>query len=100
MLRYPTFVLIALALCCVAPAFQPAAPFKPGKLPSADVAALKQGLTLRFYKDAKPLDTRRIRLAALHVPAGDAPSPFVAPGPFAAKLSGYVKNPLKTAYSF
>lgn len=77
-------------------------PFKPGKLPAADVAALQQGLTLRFYKpgDVKSLDARRVRLAALHVPKGEAPSPFVAPGPFAAKFTGYLKNPLKGDYSF
>lgn len=101
MIRYSTF--LSLTLCSVAPAFQPAEPFKPGKLPPADVAALQQGLTLRFYAkadDKKPLDARRVRLAALHVPAGAAPSPFVSPGGFAAKLTGYIKNPLKGSYSF
>ena len=100
MFRCSTFLLIALALCSIAPAFQLTEPFKPGKLPPAEVAALRQGLTLRFYQDAKPLDARRVRLAALHVPAGDAPSPFVAPGPFIAKFSGYIKNPLKASYTF
>src|SRR6266542_3287392 len=92
-------VVFAIALGCLSePAFQSGEAFKPGKLPPADVAALQQGLTLRFYAkggDQKPLDARRVRLAALHVPAGDAPSPFVPPGPFAAKLTGYIKNPLK-----
>ncbi len=100
MVRQTTYFLILAALCSVALGEQPAEPFKPGKLPPAEVAALKQGLTLRFSKDGTPLDARRVRLAALHVPAGDAPSPFIAPGPFTAKLSGYIKNPLKNAYSF
>src|SRR5205814_2192395 len=29
-----------------------------------------------------------------------APTPFLEPGPFNAKLSGYIKNSLKGAYSF
>src|ERR1700722_12885843 len=78
-------------------------PFKPGKLPPAEVAALAPGLTLRFYAkpdDAKPVGVRRVRLAALHVPKGTPPSPFVPAGPFHAKLTGYLKNPLKGDYRF
>ncbi len=100
MLRRAIFFVIPAAVAVIASPLQPGEPFKPGKLPSADVAALQQGLTLRFYQGGKPLDARRVRLAALHVPAGDAPSPFVPPGPFVAKLSGYIKNPLKGDYSF
>ena len=58
---------------------------------------------MRFYArpgDAKSLDARRVRLAALHVPAGTPPSPFVARGPVHATLSGYLKNPLKGDYRF
>jgi mono/diheme cytochrome c family protein len=101
MTRQSIFLLIALTLCSIAPAFQPGDPFKPGKLPPADVAALAPGLTLRFYdKDVKPLDARRVRLAALHIPRETPPSPFVAPGPVHAKLAGYLKNPLKGDYRF
>lgn len=101
MTRHSIFLLIALALCSIAPAFQLGEPFKPGKLPPADVAALAPGLTLRFYdKDAKPLDARRVRLAALHIPRDTPPSPFVAPGLVHAKLTGYLKNPLKGDYRF
>src|ERR1051325_2658699 len=78
-------------------------PFKPGKLPPAEVAALAPGMTMRFYArpdDKTPLDVRRVRLAALHVPADSPPSVFVAPGPFHATLTGYLKNPLKGDYSF
>ena len=93
----------ALALCSVAPAFQPGDPFKPGKLPPAEVAALQPGLTLRFYAkatDKDALDARRVRLAALHVPADAAPTPFLPPGHFHAKLTGYIKNSLKGSYLF
>ena len=51
--------------------------FKPGKLTKEEQAALQPGLTLRFYKEPNrrnsSLDARRVRLAALHVPAGGAP---------------------------
>jgi mono/diheme cytochrome c family protein len=102
MMRGSIIVFIAFACPSAIGAFQPGEPFKPGKLPPAYVAALQQGLTLRFYKpgDPKALDARRVRLAALHVPKGGAPSPFIAPGLFAAKLSGYLKNPLKGDYGF
>src|SRR5258705_12429795 len=96
-------LLTVLVLCSVATAFQPGEPFKPGKLPPAEVAALAPGLTLRFYAkadDATPLDARRVRLAALHVPRDTPPSPFVSAGPFHAKLTGYLKNPLKGDYRF
>jgi mono/diheme cytochrome c family protein len=96
-------IFLALALCSFAPAFQSGEPFKPGKLPAADVAALQPGLTLRFYAkadDAKSLDARRVRLAALHVPEGTPPSPFIAAGPIHARLSGYLKNSLKGSYTF
>src|SRR5690242_15171630 len=100
------WLILAAGIVCLSSAvwsFQPAAPFKPGKLPPAELAALQQGLTLRFYAratDAQPLDTRRVRLAALHVPANEPPSPFLPAGPFAARFSGYLKNPLKGAFSF
>lgn len=103
MLRISTFIVALLALSSFAPAYQPGEPFKPGKLTPTEVAALQPGLTLRFHArpgDAAALDARRVRLAALHVPAGSAPSPFVAAGPFHAKLTGYLKNPLKGAYNF
>lgn len=101
-LRVLAFGIVFIAVSLVA-AYQPGEPFKPGKLTPAEVAALQPGLTLRFHAkpgDAKPLDARRVRLAALHVPAGSAPSPFVAAGPFHARLTGYLKNPLKGTYGF
>jgi mono/diheme cytochrome c family protein len=103
MLRKSILVVTALAGVSAAIALQPGEPFKPGKLPPAEVAALQPGLTLRFYAkadDKTALDTRRVRLAALHVPANSEPTPFLAPGPFHAKLTGYIKTPLKGTYGF
>ena len=94
---------IMVAFCSLVSASQTGVPFKPGKLPPAEQAALAPGLTLRFYgmpNDAKALDTRRVRLAALHVPKDTPPSPFLLPGPIRVKLSGYLKNPLKGTYTF
>src|SRR4051794_24584229 len=71
MFRISTLLLTGFTLCSLTIAMQPGKPFKPGKLSPAEVAALTPGLTLRFYakaNDAKPVDARRIRLAALHVP--------------------------------
>ncbi len=76
---------------------------RPGKLTKAEQAALKPGLTLRFFAAegaASSADARRVRLAALHVGAGAAASPFIEPGPFRARLSGYVKTSLKGEFSF
>jgi mono/diheme cytochrome c family protein len=77
--------------------------FKPGKLPKEEQALLEPGLTLRFFADeaAKaPTDVRRVRLAALHVPEGGAPTPFVGPGPFVAKFSGFLKADLRSEFRF
>src|SRR5260370_31745753 len=75
---------------------------KPGKLTKQEQAALQPGLTLRLYHSdsEKPLDARRVRLAALHLGEGTAPSPFVDPGQFTAKLSGYIKTALKGEFTF
>ncbi len=103
MIRWFTIVLLGVPAFASVWAYQTNEPFKPGKLSPADQAALAPGLTLRFYAkpgDAKPLDARRIRLAALHVPKDSPPSPFLAAGPVHAKISGYIKNPLKGSYSF
>src|SRR5258708_1660586 len=78
-------------------------PLKPGKLTKEEQAALQPGLTLRFFgTDApnKTLDAHRVRLAALHLGEGAAPSPFVDPGPFTAKLTGYLKTALKGEFTF
>lgn len=100
LLILPMLPAICLGIAASQP---PAQPFKAGKLPAAEVALLQPGLTLRLYAkpdDAQALDARRVRLAALHVPVGTPPSPFVPAGPVYARLSGYLKNPLKGDYRF
>jgi mono/diheme cytochrome c family protein len=75
--------------------------FKPGKLSKEDIAKLRPGLTLRFLDEAnKPLDARSVRMAALHVPLGAAPSVRIAPGLFHASLTGLLKLPLRGDYQF
>jgi mono/diheme cytochrome c family protein len=102
-LRIVLPAVVVLALGTVAWFARGGETFKPGKLSKQEQAALQPGLTLRlFRKDTadKPLDARRVRLAALHVNAGTAPSPFVAPGQFAATISGYLKTSLKGEFIF
>ena len=73
--------------------------FKPRKLPKDEQAALAQGLTLRFASGPDS-DARHARLAALHVPEGEPPTPLLKPGPFTAKFAGYVKAPIRSEYQF
>ena len=54
---------------------------RPAEPPLPDAkAARAQGLVLSF----DGADARPVRIAALRVPEGTAPSPFRAPGPFTA----------------
>ena len=39
---------------------------------------------------ASSVDSRRVRLLALHVPAGEAPTPFLPPGRFRATFEGFL----------
>ncbi|HEX3315725.1 MAG TPA: c-type cytochrome [Gemmataceae bacterium] len=82
---------------------QPAGdPFKPGKLPKAQQAALVTGLAAEFLgadTKAAPLDVQRVRLAALFVPAGQAPTPFVT-GPYSIRYTGYLKAAERGDYVF
>src|SRR6266436_9001178 len=101
MLRVP--LPLVLVLVSTAWLTHAGEPLKPGKLTKEEQAALQPGLTLRLYhpdSPDKPLDARRVRLAALHVGEGTAPSPFVDPGRFTAKLSGYLKTALKGEFTF
>src|ERR1700722_6297748 len=75
-------------------------PFKPGKLSKDEIAKLDPGLTLRFLSNGLVLDARRVRLAALHVPEGSAPSVQIPAGKFEAELTGLLKLSLKGEYSF
>jgi cytochrome c2 len=45
-------------------------------------------------------DTRTARIVALHVPAGEAASPFVAAGPFLAVFRGVITVGLRDRYTF
>jgi mono/diheme cytochrome c family protein len=96
-------ILLTAVLAAGSFAVQSGQAFKPGKLPPEEKAALAPGLTLRFYAkagDAKALDARRVRLAALRVPKDTPPTPFLPAGPFHARITGYLKNPLKGSFTF
>ncbi len=102
MRRRAFFVVVALAVLPFAWVVHAGEPFKPGKLPKEEIDRLQPGLTLRFHKpgDALPLDARRIRLAALHVPASAAFSTLLPVGPFEARMTGLLKLPLRGDYTF
>src|SRR5688572_20720061 len=96
----PLFVLPILAALGVVVWSGEGDQVKPGKLTKEEQAKLDRGVTLRFLGSGKVVDARRARMVALHVPAGSAPSPFLGPGPFSARFSGYIKMPLKATVSF
>ena len=100
MSRSSALILIAAAFACVCMTLVRAEdkPLRPGRLPSEERKALVQGLRLSFAQ-GDGTDTRSARLAALHVPAGEAPTPFLEPGQFSATLSGYLKIKLKGEYT-
>ena len=55
------------------------------------------GLKVTFTAAGKS-DVRSDRLLALYVPAGQAPTPFLAAGPFAAKWEGDLQSPLRGTF--
>ncbi len=59
----------------------------------------EQGVTLRFTQKGKT-DARAARLLSLYVPAGEAPTPFLAPGAFEATWSGFLNLRLRGEYTF
>lgn len=77
---YPIFVL-AVASC-----LQLAARCDPGL-----AVRIQQGGARDFLKLPQP---------SLHVPAGQAPSLFLKPGPFEAELSGWISVDLRAQYTF
>jgi cytochrome c553 len=85
---------LLLATLLVVPQQRPPAP----PLPDAD-ASIARGLTLRLRSGSLE-DVRGTRLAALSVPAGSAPSPFLPPGPFQADWEGFVSVDLGTDVQF
>ena len=57
------------------------------------------GLKVTFTAAGKS-DVRSDRLLALYVPAGQAPSPFLAAGPFTAQWEGDLQSPLRGTFKF
>jgi len=57
------------------------------------------GLKVTFTAAGKS-DMRSDRLLALYVPAGQAPSPFLAAGPFTAQWEGDLQSPLRGTFKF
>ena len=57
------------------------------------------GLKVTFSAAGKS-DVRSDRLLALYVPAGQAPSPFLAAGPFTAQWEGDLQSPLRGTFKF
>ena len=55
------------------------------------------GLKVTFTAAGKT-DVRSDRLLALYVPAGQAPTPFLAAGPFTAKWEGDLQSPLRGTF--
>ena len=74
---------------------------QPDQLKEDEIAKLRPGLTLRFL-DSKSavLDARRVRLAALHVPAGSSHSTLLPAGRFIATLTGLLKLDLNDEAKF
>jgi cytochrome c551/c552 len=62
-------------------------------------AATETGLALELSSGGK-VDTRRDRLAALHVPAGQPPSVFLPAGPFKARWEGILVSDLRMEVRF
>jgi len=90
-------LLIAAALLAAPAAPQDARPAAP-PLPDAP-EQLAPGLTLHLAA-AGLQDARDARLAALCVPEGASPSPFLPPGPFKAVWEGFIRVDLGTDCTF
>ena len=74
----------------------------PSAWPSAEEApALKDGLAVTFQSEAGgPADHTVRPHFMLYVPAGEVPSPFVAPGPFTAEWKGVIHLDLRDRFIF
>ena len=62
-------------------------------------ADAQPGLAVTFTAGGKA-DVRADRLLSLYVPAGQAPTPFLAPGPFVAKWEGRIQSPVRGTFTF
>lgn len=101
--------LLGVAIACLVPAFigaaDPPKPAAAAAAPANDVGAAP-GLALTLEPlgaDGGPAgraDTREVRMVALYVPEGQAPSPFVAPGRFRATWEGNLNLKLRERYVF
>jgi mono/diheme cytochrome c family protein len=87
-------ILLAFLVAATRPQERPAAPALPEAPPQ-----LTLGLSLTLESGGRK-DVRDVRLAALYVPEGTAPSPFLAPGPFKAVWEGFISVDLGTDCSF
>lgn len=92
----PLVLWLALAGGLAAAARSPARGQEPAPTEPRPLAA---GLAVTF-RSASGNDARVARLAALYVPAGRPPTPFLAPGPFEAVFEGFVAVDLGTDGSF
>jgi cytochrome c551/c552 len=95
-MRFLLAALFAVALSLPLLA-QTAAVQAPPLPPAPDTPAT--GLALTLSAGGKT-DTRPARLVALHVPAGQPVSPFLAAGPFTATWSGNIDRPLRSDFTF
>jgi mono/diheme cytochrome c family protein len=70
-----------------------------GPLKADEEASLRPGLIVRFVQGGRK-DARHSRLAALFVPRGTCPTPFLDADSFQAVFDGYVRVPLPGEYVF
>ena len=69
------------------------APTIPPKPPELPAVVIESGLTMIVQSQAGgDVDQRTARALALYVPAGTAPTPFVAAGPFTATFEGFINK--------
>jgi len=68
-------------------------------LTSLGAAERQPGLAVTFLAGGKT-DVRADRLLALYVPAGQAPTPFLAPGPFTVRWEGEIQSPVRGTFTF
>lgn len=100
--------LAAVSLILLAPAAEPKAEPATTAHAASEAGAAAPGLALTlepFAADGSPAgpaaaDTREVRMVALYVPDGGAPSPFVARGRFRATWEGNLNLKLRERYAF
>jgi len=68
-------------------------------LTGLQAAERQPGLAVTFVAGGRT-DVRADRLLALYVPAGQAPTPFLAPGPFVVRWEGEIQSPVRGTFTF